>query len=626
MKRNEQNDFDFIKDKFEKSYPATPDSLSEDAINQLLLSKQEPKVIKLKPKYNVKAIVSAAAGLLLFLGIMYAAYTGGLFSGNRNKVGNFEKYNEVNVSSTFSDSDDIKSTYEEYAVLDSALDRMGWDPIDGMGGDGGFDIQFVDKGENVQEPGRIKCDGEYVYRVYYNSVRDEHDKDIDVNRIYIFKANGGKPELVSVINCEAKVGDGYSDAFGVMMNNLYIYNDRLIVELMVSDSKSSYEYKRDCNKSVIQIYDISDKSAPKLISEFEQSGRKISSQMIGKYLYTVSHYYASEEMGKYKFPSCGKLNQADLIPAQNISVFDNSYDAHYVVVSAIDVESAEKVSDAKAVLGASNCVFFCDDDLYIIDYTYGLDIIRAELNEGRIEFSEKARVDGYFDFRIQLVESNGLLFISSGDSNFVLNEELEVIYETEEYTEENCINTVRFDGNLLYTVTRDGNNYEEGYEYELKIINLSDTQNLSVIGEATLNKDIKQIIPVDDYLLCIGETYGYNSGIMSLIDVSDKSAPKMLDVKEFDGDLRLDIYKHFVFNSEKGYFAIPCYSDGENVEYGIITFEIVNGKIEITNQFVNENAADFEDLICIGDYLYCFDLHSDEPVNKIFTISAYKYE
>ena len=625
MKRNEMNDFDFIKDKFEKTYPATPDSLSEDAINQLLLSKQESKVVKLKPKYNVKAIVSAAAGLILFLGIMYAAYTSGLFSGNSNKVGNFENYNEVKVSSTFSDSDDIKSTYEDYDVLDSAFDRMGWDPIDGMGGDGGFDVQFVDKGENVQEPDKIKYDGEYVYYLYANSLYDENGKEERQNRIYIFKVNDGESELVSIINYEANGGDGYSDSFYARMNDLYVYNDRLIVELRADDSALASEYKRDCNKTITQIYDISDKSSPKLISEFEQSGRKISSQMIGNYLYTVSHYYASEEMGKYKFPSCGKLNQADLIPAQNISVFDNSYDAHYAVVSAIDVESAEKLSDTKAVLGASEYVFFCEDDLYIIDYTYGLDIIRAELNAGKIEFSEKARVDGYFDFRIQLVESNGLLFINSVDSSFVLNEELEVIYETEEYTEENCINTVRFDGNLLYAVIRRGIS-DEGYEYELKIVDLSDTQNLSVIGEATIYKDIKQIIPVDDYLLCIGETYGYNSGVVSLIDVSDKSEPEVLDVKEFDGDLCLDIHKDFVVNSEKGSLAIPYYSDGEDVEYGIITFEIVNGKIEITNQFVNENASDFEDLIYIGDYLYSFDLDYNEPINKTVVISPYKYE
>lgn len=625
MKRNEPSDFEFIKDKFEKTYPATPDSLSEDAINQLLSSKQEPKTVKLKPKFNVKAIVSAAAGFVLLLGIMYAAYIGGLFPGDSGKVGNY--YNEVNISSTFSDSDDSKGTYEDYAELDSILDRMGWDPMEGMGGDGIFNVQLVDKDENVQEPDKTKYSDGYVYRTYHDSVTDESGKDKDDNRIYIFKANGEKLELVSVINYEVGIGEGYSDSLDVRMNNLFVYNDRLIVELFVNDDDSSNQYDRDCHKSVTQIYDISDKSAPKLLSEFEQSGMRISSQMIGKYLYTVSNYCASKDKGKYKFPSCGNLSKADLIPAQNISVFDNSYTSRYVVVSAIDVEKAEKVSDSKAVLGASENVFFCDDDLYFIDFSYEY-IIRAQLNGGTIELSEKVRVNGNFDYNVQFAKSNGLLYIFNYDHSnvLVLNEELEVIGEAKDAAGYNGISTARFDGDLMYTVTRSGE-YWEGYEYELRVIDFSDPQNPTLLGEATLYKDIKQMIPVDDYLLCIGETYESDHGAVTLFDVSDKLEPKLLDTKEFDGDLHLDIYSGiFIVDPENGCLAISAYSKGESEEYGVVTFEIADGKIEITNQFVNENACENKELIVAGDYLYCFDTDYNAPIDEAIIISSHKYK
>ena len=60
MKHNDLNDFEFIKDKFEKTYPATPDSLSEDAINQLLLSKQGVNAQNGKRVKFTKALLIAA--------------------------------------------------------------------------------------------------------------------------------------------------------------------------------------------------------------------------------------------------------------------------------------------------------------------------------------------------------------------------------------------------------------------------------------------------------------------------------------------------------------------------------------------------------------------------------------
>ena len=630
MKRNDMNDFEFIKDKFEKTYPATPESLSEDAINQLLLSKQEPKTVKLKPKYNVKAIVSAAAGFVLLLGILYMAYASGLFSGNNNKVGNFESYNEVNVSSTFSESVDSNSSYEDYEALYSIIDRMGWNPIDEQGG-GGFRLQTSNKDENVQKPDVIKTDGEYVYYLYNKTVYNEFDEKTEQNRVYIFKANKSKAELVSVINYEAQCdGDEYSDSFYVSMNDLYVYNDRLIVEIGMEDHDSSKEYQRDFKKTVTQIYDIADRSSPKLIAEFEQSGGKRSSQMIGNYLYTVSYYYASKEKGKYTIPSCGKLNNAVSVPAGNISVFENSNVSHFAVVTAIDVEKAEKVSDSKAVLGAVDNVFFCDENLYIIGlesyYGSDLDIIKAELSEGNVEFTDRATLKGRFSDLIELAEVNGLLTIFEygyDDNIFVLNEKLEVIGEIKKQNME----TGRIDDNTLYIVSYTVGN-SGAYEYALSVIDLSNAQNPT--EKCTMDTDlwIESIIPVNEnQILCLGKNEGLDASAILLYDVSNKSDPKLVDYKEFYDDIRLNIYENYVVNSEKGYISIPCaYCDDVEEKSGALTVEIINDKIEITNQFVHENVFDNRRWIGIDDYLYCFGINYDAPINEAIIISSHKYE
>lgn len=641
MKRNDINDFDFIKDKFEKTYPATPDSLSDEAINELLLSKQEPKIIKLKPRYNVKAIVSAAAAFVLLLGILYMAYTSGLFSGNSEKVGNY--YNEINISSTFFESENGNADFEDYnsiyTALDSIIKSNGWNPMEESGA-GDFRIQTSDKGENIQEPNVIKTDGEYVYRIYnYTPYDDSGRAQKEQNRVYIYKINKDKAELVSVINYEAEAqGEEYSDSFSASMDHLYVYNDRLIVEVNISDSASAYKYERDFKKTVTQIYDISDRSAPKLISEFEQSGMKISSQMIGNYLYTVSYYYAPKEKGKYTIPLSGELNKAEPIPAQNIDVFEDSYENNYIVVNAIDVEKAEKISDSKAVLGAIANVYFSEKNLYIFGlksyFGDDLDIIKTELNEGSIEFIEKARVKGCFNDFIELLEVNGLLIILERDyydtdNIFVLNEELEVIGKTKSFSDNEQIIGASFAGNAMYISTYIPTYSDEYFnEYKLRVIDFSDSENPT--EKCTMDTDlwIESIIPVNDNrIVCLGHNEGIDSRAIILYDVSDKSDPKILDYKEFYDDTRLNIYDNYVVNTEKGYISISCtYCDDVEEKSGALTIETVNDKIEITNRFVNERNADNKRWLCIDDYLYCFEINYDAPIKEAFVISSHKYE
>lgn len=602
MKRNDTGDFEFIKDKFEKSFPATPDSLSEDAINQLLSSKQEPKTVKLKPKFNYQAFISVAACLVLFSGIIYAAYIGGLFSGNKEKTNIFEEYNTV------------------YAAIDSIVDRVGWMPIDGRGGKGSFS-QTSDKDESVQEPDIIKTDGEYVYHVF------------NENSVHIFKVNDGETELVAVIDYKsAYKPKEQSESFSASVWDLYVYKDRLILGIGIDDSLAS-EYKRDFHKTITQIYDISNKSAPKLISEFEQSGERISSQMIGDYLYTASYYYAPEENGEYSIPVCGRINKAEYIPVENISIFEDSDDLRFLVVSAIDVEEAKELTDSKAVLGATDYVFFSDENLYITslphrlsDKVTSLDIIKAGLNGGSIELSEKASVEGEFDYGLEIAEENGFTVIFNGRKEHILlfNEALELVGKTEGFKEAESVVTFRFVDDLLYVATVVGED-----EYKLKLFDLADSQQPTIKCSIDSGLRIEQIIPVnEDMLLCLGENGGIDAHSIILYDVSDKSDIKLLDYEEYYNDnILLETQSHFIINAEKGYLAIPSVFvlNGEQ-KNGAVTVEIADGKIEITNQFVNESFFEWERWIYIGDYLYCFDEDHDAPIDEAFIISAYKYE
>lgn len=617
MKRD---DLEFIKDRFEKTYPDTPESLSEDAISKLLQSKQAPKVIKLKPRRNIKIIINLAACLLLLIGISYGLYANNLLFGNRGKI---KDPTAVTIHSSVSQNTENQIDPAAYgnvfAALDTIFGRSGWEPIDGEGA-GGFVVPGGDLSEAVQQPDQIKCDGEYTYLLHCETADGEA-----LNKIYIYKNNADDPQLVSVINYEAVANeDEYSGSLSAAMSDLYVYGDRLIVEIHIEDHDAARRHSRDFNKTVVQIYDISDKANPRLLSEFEQSGARLASQMMGNCLYTVSYYYAPKENGSYSIPQSGPLNKADPIPAEDISVFENARLSNYIVINAINVEKAEKVSDTKAVLGASNAVFFGEKSLYITRRRADdsiLELIKADLQQEKIEFAGEAEIDGGFYYDIDITEINGLPVVLDHDNPnaadiFVLDEELRLIGKANAFDAYENISGAKVVGNILYVITRKGGSWEE-YNYMLKLIDFSDPEAVKVSGTASLNSPVQQIIPISETrLLCVGNIDTDRPDAMVLLDVSDKSAPKQLDTKEFPKDMDLIISENYVVNNENGCLVYPCTkSNEETFDYGGVAVETAGGKIEIKNEFFNGN-VEFPDRgrwVAAGDYLYCFVVYGDAP-------------
>ena len=87
-------DFNFIKDKFDSAQPELPESLSRDRLRQRILAGAEPKVVPFpqRKKHRV-AMLAAVACFMLLCGTVVAAGSGDLFS--RERVVDFADYNEV---------------------------------------------------------------------------------------------------------------------------------------------------------------------------------------------------------------------------------------------------------------------------------------------------------------------------------------------------------------------------------------------------------------------------------------------------------------------------------------------------------------------------------------------------
>ena len=104
------NDFDFIKAKFEDSQPDIPDSLSKEALKNKIVTNSSFNKIKVKPRTNHFKYIAAAAACFIVICSVVAASNSGLF--NSNKITGYKNYNEINsVVSTLKRLKQIKSIF-----------------------------------------------------------------------------------------------------------------------------------------------------------------------------------------------------------------------------------------------------------------------------------------------------------------------------------------------------------------------------------------------------------------------------------------------------------------------------------------------------------------------------------
>lgn len=335
------NDFDFIKNRFDNVEPEIPAGLDKNILKQRILTKDEHRVIKFEQEKNYfKPIASAAACFILICGVVFAANSD-MFSAN--KVSGFSNYDEVNTKI-------------------SALEKS---PSVSECGCGIFYTTLQRNEEGVETPEVVKTDGEYIYCAYFDV-----EGYTNRNKVYIYKVQDSKSEFISVIDKLAPDTDGeYSDFYKI--NNLFVYNNRLVIILDKSNPMSADKYKRDFNTTITKIYDVSDKSNPSLITEIEQSGEYNQARIIGGTLYLTSNYNVETNDKNYTIPWINQNDETIYVSSKDIVCFENAKTAQYAVISTIDVNSGKQAEELKAVLGGSAKIHCTKDYMYINEYIEG---------------------------------------------------------------------------------------------------------------------------------------------------------------------------------------------------------------------------------------------------------------
>ena len=298
------NSFDFIKDKFENSGVNAPDDINE----QLVLDKLEgdvPELTVLPPKQSKKKLVAGisavaaaaviTAGALVFTSVLNQQtvakpelkeqhVVAGL-RGFKNreevkdtmrtvlKVSNCDYgYSYLNKSRAGGDEE---AYYEKYAADSAAGGTSGssfGNSFDGSAvipnaGASTHNSTYVQH-TGVDEADSAKTNGKYIFYL--------EDSGYSKNTIAVFSAEGEKTQRVAEVS---RPDHGFFIEF-------FLYGDRLVTVSKLSDDYYSYP-----SKTQIDVYDVSDAKSVKHLDSFFQSGRYVSSRMIGGKIYLVTNDY-----------------------------------------------------------------------------------------------------------------------------------------------------------------------------------------------------------------------------------------------------------------------------------------------------------------------------------------------
>lgn len=476
--------------------------------------------------------------------------------------------------------------------------------------------------ENVDEADITKTDGDYIYslsenKVIITDVRDE-----------------------TQIKKVAEIEQADSNTFP---SELILYQNKLIIISEKLKSTSSYFYNNN-NKTIVSIYDISNKEQPKEIKNYQLEQAYYTSRCIDGKLYViasgslreendeiVTYYY---ENGKQIDPGYGSIKRIKdidtdcqtILSMQNLNQIEqpvkvNSYlmnvENAYVSENNIylleekyegynNVPKISSIFGWKGILGAFPQEYNRDEQIGTYTNIYKFNL----LEDGSIQYDKKAKEKGQTinQFSIDEYEENLriALYDSEGSRIAIFNNEMKKIGETPKLAEGEKMYSSRFLGNKAYLVT---------YKTvdPLFVVDLSNPRTPQVLGELKIPGYSTYLHPYDEnHLIGIGmqteEKVNRNSSgriistssvitgmKMALFDVTDVNNPIQIS-DTIIGDSRttsaiLTNHKALLFSKEKELLAIPVnnYTEDFEVENTSNNYEsIVNSYTDYKKDYVSE--------------------------------------
>ena len=607
MKRNDKDNAEYIRNKLQpiNERVSLPDELSAENIAELVSGKEHNKSKKGKI-IAFRAIGSIAATILIAIGIGTAVNYFNRPAVNKipDIVAEAQKPISSNTEKTIVDYfTALRAKYEKeeiFYVFDALGDfgdkyesaAEGAAPEGSSGTNTNSSVTFDllhgttnTQVKDVDEDDIIKNDGKYIYVLTDSSI-----KIIDAANM----------KLMSKLSIESRGSNG-----------LYILGNKLIAVGSTFDKKQ---------QTVIEIYNITDKSSPELMYTFEQDGVYFSSRLIGNRIVLLSQHAVYPEDIEL---DGGYAVYNDIVPTitengvavitlspEMITILphQDNYSEIYTVMTSLDLSTDVFDPITSAVLGTGDNVYCTAENLYITDtkYTYSetthsngmisvsdhsvkTAIHRFSIKNGVIKSEATGEVNGRTLNQFSLDEKGGYLRIATTDNSAneitVLDKSLKEIAKIDDIAEGETIQSVRYIGDYGYVVTFRQTD-------PLFVIDFKDMKNPKIVGELKIPGFSSYLHPFNGYLVGIGtdgdEDGTVNALKISLFDISDPTNPQEIDRFIVKNAYAESYHKTVMDYAAKDILGF-IYRDYNTGEAKLCTLRIKEGKIELIGSYSNRS-------------------------------------
>jgi uncharacterized secreted protein with C-terminal beta-propeller domain len=549
---------DFIEKLGNLKTPEIELSGHKQALKMALLNSGRFKERTIMNWAKVLAPITAALLLIAVVGVFAVPKLGPLHLGG-NQISRFASYEElqnfIKTNAQYTGShwtwrEDFSSVGGKGVFLAPAAN--GYSPTN---------IQVA----GVDEADIVKTDGQYIYLV-------------SGNRTIIVKAY--PPEQAQVLS---KI-----EVAGTVMG-IFINGDRLVVfeeetpyypyyDLPSSVEKTYMPYWSP--KTYVKVYDVSDRTNPRLQRELSADGQYVSSRMIGDYAYVVVNEPVYEQDDEINLPKIGSGSNETEIQATDIYYSDVAdYYYMYTTIIAMNTQNDDQEPTYETILlGASSTLYVSPDNIYLTFPVWGTgmgDFDKTSIHRIHIAGDEitpvaSGEVPGSVLNQFSMDEYDGYFRVATTthgekplNNVYVLNMALNITGSLEGLAPGETIYSARFMGERCYLVTF--RNIDP-----LFVIDLSNPDAPKVLGELKITGYSSYLHPYDEtHIIGIGketvaerEDFAWYQGVkISLFDVSDVNNPVEISKYEI-GDRGTDSpvlwdHKAFLFDKSRNLLVIP---------------------------------------------------------------------
>lgn len=374
---------------------------------------------------------------------------------------------------------------------------------------------------------------------------------------------------------------------------LFVSGDRLVVLGSKSSTSMSTPYGYDLEaRTFVDVYDVSDRSDPKLLNDFVITGNYFDSRMIGEYVYVVAGqpaYLVYDTVILPKIYMNGRVTEIAPTEVHYVPGSDEYY--QYTTFFALNIHNvSEAPTYLTLLMGQASNMYVSTENIYVTFqgsniitqtnfitpwYSYpnaNTTVYRLRVKANNMTFEAKGDVPGQVLNQFSMDEYNGYFRVATStwkngtkqNNVYVLNMSLGIVGRLENLAPGENLHSARFVGDRGYLVTFIKTD-------PLFVIDLRQPTNPTVLGQLNMSGYSDYIHPYDEtHLIGVGKEttaadqgyFAWYQGIkISLFDVSNVTNPVQI-ANYTIGDRGstspiLTDHKAFLFDRSKNLLVIP---------------------------------------------------------------------